>query len=225
MKISILIPVYNEQNTILAIIDKVRKAVKDIEIIIIDDYSTDGTRELLEKININNCKVIYHQQNLGKGAALKTGVSLVTGEIVIIQDADLEYDPSDYQELVKPIIENKAEVVYGSRFIGPHRNLFFWHLVANQFLNLVTNILYNTTLSDMETCYKAFKSDLIKGINWKSKRFDFEPEITAKILKRKIYIFEVPISYFGRDYSQGKKIGMRDFFQALWALIKYRFID
>lgn len=223
MKLSILIPVYNEKDTILEIIRQIKKLASNTEIIITDDHSTDGTSQILKKINDKNVKVLYHDKNRGKGAALKTALAHATGEIIIIQDADLEYDPQDYKLLIKPIIEGKADVVYGSRFLGPHRNLLFWHMVANRFLNFVANILYNTTLSDLETCYKAFKTDLLKSIDWKAKRFDFETEITAKILKRGIYIYEVPISYAGRDYKQGKKIKADDFFHALWSLIKNKF--
>jgi len=210
MKLSILIPVYNEKNTILELIKQVKKASPKAEIIITDDCSTDGTTAILHKIKDQQMKILYHQQNQGKGAALKTAVAHATGDITIIQDADLEYDPQDYQILIKPIIKGNADVVYGSRFLGPHRNLLFWHMVANRFINLFANILYNTTLSDLETCYKAFKTELLKSIDWQAKRFDFETEITAKILKRGIYIYEVPISYAGRDYSQGKKIGVKD---------------
>jgi glycosyltransferase involved in cell wall biosynthesis len=225
MKLSILIPVYNEKNTIKEIIAQVKKAWKNKQIIIIDDGSTDGTRQILEKIKDKEIKILYHSKNQGKGAALKTGVKHVTGDYVIIQDADLEYDPEDYQIMLRPIQRGKAEVVYGSRFLGEHRNLLFWNRLANHFLNFIANILYNTTLSDLETCYKVFKTDILKSIDWKAKKFDFEPEITAKILKKKIYIYEVPISYTGRDYSQGKKITAKDFLFAVWALIKFRFID
>ncbi len=225
IKLSILIPVYNEKSTILEIIRQVKQSWKHIEIIITDDFSTDGTRELLKTIRNKNVTVLFHGKNMGKGAALRTAAAYASGEIIIIQDADLEYDPQDYQTLIDPILKNKAEVVYGSRFLGPRRNLLFWHMVANKFINLYANILYNTTLSDLETCYKAFKADILKGISWNANRFDFETEITAKILKKKMYIYEVPISYAGRDYSQGKKITSKDFFYALWSLTKHRFFN
>jgi len=173
MKLSILIPVYNEKNTILELIKQVKKASPKAEIIITDDCSTDGTTAILHKIKDQQMKILYHQQNQGKGAALKTAVAHATGDITIIQDADLEYDPQDYQILIKPIIKGNADVVYGSRFLGPHRNLLFWHMVANRFINLFANILYNTTLSDLETCYKAFKTELLKSIDWQAKRFYF----------------------------------------------------
>ncbi|PIP53073.1 glycosyl transferase [Candidatus Beckwithbacteria bacterium CG23_combo_of_CG06-09_8_20_14_all_34_8] len=224
-KLSILIPVYNEKNTIIEIINQIKKSWKEAEIIIVDDASSDGTQKILAKINDPKIKIFYHQKNQGKGAALKTAIAYASGKITIIQDADLEYDPKDYKSLIIPIEAGKAEVVYGSRFLGPHRNLLFWHMVGNKFINLFANVLYNTTLSDLETCYKVFKTDLLKSIDWKAKRFDFETEITAKILKKHLYIYEVPISYAGRDYSQGKKIGAKDFFHALWSLLKYRFVS
>jgi len=223
MKLSILIPVYNEKDTILDIISQVQKAWKDAEIIVIDDGSDDGTKELLTKTKGNKLKVLFHQKNQGKGAALRSALSHASGDITIIQDADLEYDPMDYKALISPIEKGKAEVVYGSRFLGPHRNLLFWHMVANKFINLIANVLYNSTLSDLESCYKAFKTDLLKSISWKANRFDFETEITAKILKRGIYIYEVPISYAGRDYSQGKKIKAKDGYHAIWSLLVNRF--
>lgn len=187
-----------------------------------DDFSTDGTREILKGLAAQGEKVIFHEKNMGKGAALRTGFRNVTGEYVIVQDADLEYDPDDYHKLLAPVLKGKAEVVYGSRFTGEHRNMFFHHWVGNRFLTLVTDILYNTTISDMETCYKLFKTDIIKSIDIKSNRFNFEPEITAKILKKGIRIYEVPISYTGREFSEGKKISWVDGISALWTLIKCR---
>lgn len=224
-KLSIIMPVYNEKETINKILERVKETNFEKEIIVVDDFSTDGTREILMAQTDNNIKVFYHSKNMGKGAAIKTGLQYVTGEIVIIQDADLEYDPEDYPHLIKPIIKNKASVVYGSRFTGEHKNMFFWHYIGNKFLTLVTNVLYDTTLSDMETCYKAFKTEVIKGIKLRSNRFDFEPEITAKVLKQGHRIYEVPISYSGRERDEGKKITWRDGITALYCLIKYRFMD
>ncbi|MCX7840867.1 MAG: glycosyltransferase family 2 protein [Anaerolineae bacterium] len=223
MKLSILIPVYNERATILEILKRVQAAPYEKEIIAVDDGSTDGTRELLAQAQ--GVTVLYHDRNRGKGAAIQTALAHATGDIVIIQDADLEYDPRDYKQLIEPIIEGRAKVVYGSRFLGPRMAMFFWHMVANKALTLMTNILYDAILSDMETGYKAFRADVIKGMRLRSRRFDFEPEVTAKILKRGIRIFEVPISYYGREYSEGKKIGVKDGFVAIWTLLKYRFVD
>lgn len=225
MKLSVIIPVYNEKNTIEEIIKRVLAVNTPKEVIVVDDGSTDGTTEILRKIaKKNKIKVFFHQENRGKGAAIRTALEHVGGDYVIIQDADLEYDPEDYHQMIKPIIKGKAEVVYGSRFTGERRNMLFWHYVGNRFLSLVTNILYNTTLSDMETCYKLFKTEIIKGLNLKAKGFEFEPEVTAKVLKKGIKIYEVPISYAGRDFSEGKKITWKAGFKALWTLIKYRFI-
>ncbi|MDP8219542.1 MAG: glycosyltransferase family 2 protein [Candidatus Theseobacter exili] len=228
-KLSVLIPVYNERATIEEIIRRVRLVNLDNEkeIIVIDDSSTDGTRDILEKMVKEDASliVLFHEKNRGKGAAIKTGIVQITGDYTVIQDADLEYDPEDYHKLIAPVQKDKAVVVYGSRFTGEHRNMFFWHLLGNRFLSLMTNILYNTTISDMETCYKLFQSDIIKSINIKSNRFDFEPEITAKILKDGVRIYEVPVSYAGREFSEGKKITWKDGFAACWALIRYRFCD
>jgi len=224
-KLSVVIPVYNEKNYILEIIRRVKAVDIEKEIIIVDDFSTDGTREILKGLAAKGEKVIFHEKNMGKGAALRTGFGNVTGDYVIVQDADLEYDPDDYHKLLAPVLKGKAEVVYGSRFTGERRNMFFHHWVGNRFLTLVTNILYNTTISDMETCYKLFRSDIIKSIDIKSNRFNFEPEITAKVLKKGIRIYEVPISYTGREFSEGKKISWVDGISALWTLIKCRFVD
>lgn len=233
-KLSIIIPVYNEINTLESILDKVKEVdflSLEKEIIMVDDASKDGTRELLKKIEEedtqNRYKIYYHAKNMGKGAAIRTALSYATGDIIIIQDADLEYDPQDYVDLIKLIMDNKADVVYGSRLSGgkPSRSFKFMHLIGNKFLTLLTNILYDTTLTDMETCYKAFRSDVIKNITIKSNRFDFEPEITAKVLKRKYHLYEAPISYYGRDYQEGKKITWLDGFGAIAALVKYRFFD
>ncbi len=225
MKLSVIIPVFNEKNTIEEIIKRVLAVDISKEIIAVDDGSTDGTTEILKKIAENNeIKVLYHQKNLGKGAAIRTALEKVTGDYVIIQDADLEYDPEDYQQMIKPILKGKAEVVYGSRFTGERKNMLFWHYVGNRFLSLVTNVLYNTTLSDMETCYKLFKTDIIKSLKLKAKGFEFEPEVTAKTLRKGVKIYEVPISYAGRDFSEGKKITWKAGFKALWTLIKYRLV-
>jgi len=228
MKLSVIMPVYNERNTIQEILRRVRAVdLGDIakEIIVVDDGSTDGTPDILKLEEDSTTRVARHECNAGKGAAIRTGLGLVTGDFIVIQDADLEYDPEDYRALLAPMLKKKAEVVYGSRFTGEHRDMLFWHMLGNKMLSLVTNVLYNTTLSDMETCYKVFWAPVLEGITIKSDRFNFEPEITAKVLKKKVRIWEVPISYAGREYSEGKKITWRDGFAALWALIKYRFVD
>lgn len=228
-KISILIPVFNELNTLNIILQKVEEAHfggLEKEIILIDDYSTDGTRDIIKGLE-SKYKVFYHDKNMGKGAALRTGFEHVTGDIVVIQDADLEYDPNDYEPLIQLIMEDKADVAYGSRLSGgkPSRSFMFTHLLGNKLLTLVTNILYNTTLTDMETCYKAFKTEFIKDIKIKSDRFDFEPEITAKVLKKGARLYELPISYYGREYDEGKKITWKDGIHAMFALVKFRFVD
>jgi glycosyltransferase involved in cell wall biosynthesis len=227
MKISVVIPVYNEKNTIAEIINLVQATPFDKEIIVVDDCSTDGTREILESLSENeNIKVIFNEENRGKGAALRRGFGEVTGDIVIIQDADLEYNPAEYENLIAPILEGKADVVYGSRFLsGTHRVLFFWHYVGNKLLTTISNILTNINLSDMETCYKAFRAEILKEIRLKSNRFTFEPEFTVKVAKKNYRIYETPVSYTGRDYSEGKKIGWKDGVTALIALFWYRFFD
>jgi glycosyltransferase involved in cell wall biosynthesis len=225
LKLSILIPIYNERATILEVAQRVQAVPFDKEIIAVDDGSTDGTRELLPQLEKAGIVVLYHDRNQGKGAAICTALARATGDIVVIQDADLEYDPRDYAQLVTPIVEGRAKVVYGSRFLGPRMAMFYWHMQANKMLTLMTNILYDAILTDMETGYKAFRADVIKAIPLRSRRFDFEPEITAKVLKRGNRIYEVPISYYGREYSEGKKIGMKDGFVAIWTLVKYRFVD
>ncbi len=228
MKLSIIVPVYNERNTVREILRRVKAVdLGDVEkeIIVVDDGSTDGTSDILKFEEDSSTRVISHSQNFGKGAAVRSALPYVTGDYILIQDADLEYDPDDYAALLKPVLKGKAEVVYGSRFTGEHRNMLFWHMVGNKFLSLVTNILYDSTLSDMETCYKLISKKVIDGITLKCNRFDFEPEITAKILKKGIRIYEVPISYAGREYNEGKKIKWVDGFIALWTLIKYRFVD
>lgn len=231
-KISILIPVYNEHQFIREIIARVQ-AVDFCglaqEIILVDDGSTDGTRAILDALEQEKpeLKIYKHSQNMGKGAALRTALHFATGDIVIIQDADLEYDPRDYPELIQLILEERADVVYGTRLASgkPVRAFNVLHYFGNKLLTLVTNILYNTTLTDMETCYKAFRADVIKSVHIRSNRFDFEPEITAKVLKRGYHLYEAPISYYGRDFDQGKKITWRDGIWALWALIKFRVTD
>jgi glycosyltransferase involved in cell wall biosynthesis len=228
MKLSIIIPVYNEKGTLREILDRIKNVnIGNIEkeSVVVDDFSTDGSREILKGEEGKGVKIFYHEKNAGKGAAIRTALRYVTGDLVIIQDADLEYDPEDYKRLLSPILKGKADVVYGSRFTGERRNMFFWHWVGNRFLTLITNILYNTTLSDMETCYKLFKAEVIKGLRIRSNRFNFEPEITAKVMKKGIRIYEVPISYTGREFNEGKKITWKDGFSALWTLVKYRFID
>ncbi len=228
MIISIVMPVYNEENTIQAILEKVKNVELPFnkEIIVVDDCSTDKTRDILKGIESsesNNIKIVYHEVNQGKGAALKTGFAEANGDIVIIQDADLEYDPDEYPKLFKPILDGKADVVYGSRFTGegPHRVLYYWHYVGNRFLTLMSNMFTNMNLNDMETCYKVFKKEIISQIDIKEKRFGFEPEITAKIAKLDCRIYEVGISYSGRTYAEGKKINWKDGVWALWCIFKY----
>jgi glycosyltransferase involved in cell wall biosynthesis len=227
MKLSVIIPVYNESKSIREIIKRVMDTNLVWEIVIVDDYSIDGTRDLLKELDgKDNVSVVLHEKNQGKGAAVRTGLNIAQGDVLLIQDADLEYDPRDYPTLLKPLEEGIADVVYGSRFLGgPRRVVMFWHMVANQMLTFMTNLLYNTILSDMETGYKVFRREVIEGMPLRAKRFDFEPEFTAKVLKRKYRIFEVPISFNPRDYSQGKKIKLKDAFEAVWTLIKYRFMD
>jgi glycosyltransferase involved in cell wall biosynthesis len=227
MKITVIIPAFNEKNTIQEIVRRVQAMKLIEEIIIVDDGSTDGTREIISKMDgRDHVRVILLEKNQGKGAAVRTGISNATGEVLIIQDADLEYDPREYPNLMRPIEEGMADVVYGSRFLGaPHRAILFWNMVANKLLTLMTNILFNTILTDMETGYKVFKREVVADMKIHAKRFDFEPEFTAKILKKKVRVFEVPITFNPRDYSEGKKIKMRDAFEAVWTLLKYRFVD
>ncbi len=225
MKLSVVIPCYNELHTIREVIQAVKAApVQHCEIIIVDDCSTDGTRELLQSSLENEVdQVIYHRQNAGKGAALRSGFAAVTGDVVIVQDADLEYDPQEYPLLLEPILKHKADVVFGSRFqgSGPHRVVYYWHMVGNQFLTTLSNMLTNINLTDMETCYKAFRREVIQAIKVEENRFGFEPEITAKVAKLKCRIYEVGISYYGRTYEEGKKIGWKDGVWAIWCILKY----
>lgn len=226
MRLSVIIPVYNEENTIETILKQVRDVDLADEIIVVDDGSTDGTRALLEREDgVNGVRVLYQERNQGKGAALRRGLEEVSGDIILIQDADLEYDPRDYANLIRPIEEGRIKVVYGSRFLGPRKAMLYWHMLGNKILTLLTNILFNTILSDMETGYKVFDAELIKSLPLKSNRFEIEPEITAKILKRGHRIFEVPISYYGREYHEGKKITWREGPKAIWTLLKYRIVD
>jgi len=229
MKLSIIMPVYNERETLSEILSQVRAVeLPDVEkeILLVDDGSTDGSREILDQeAGAGDVRVFYHERNVGKGAAVRTAIKEATGDLIVIQDADLEYDPRDYPTLIRPIVEGRVTVVYGSRFLGPRKAMLFWHMLGNKLLTLTTNILYNAILSDMETCYKCFRADVIKDIPLRSRRFEFEPEVTAKVLKRGHRIFEVPISYYGREYYEGKKIGWRDGPIAFWTLIKYRFVD
>ncbi|MBD1866991.1 glycosyltransferase family 2 protein [Cyanobacteria bacterium FACHB-471] len=225
MKLSVVIPCFNEVKTIQTVVKAVKASpIQNCEIIIVDDYSTDGTRELLiSEIESQVNKVIYHPANFGKGSALRSGFSVATGDIVIIQDADLEYDPQEYPLLINPILEDKADVVYGSRFAGggPHRVLYYWHMVGNKFLTTLSNMFTNINLTDMETCYKAFRREIIQSVKIEEDRFGFEPEITAKIAKKGCRIYEVGISYYGRMYKDGKKIGWRDGFRAIYCILKY----
>jgi glycosyltransferase involved in cell wall biosynthesis len=227
MNLSVIIPVYNEKDSIEEILKRVKATGLVQEIIVVDDGSVDGTRDILPAFDgKDGVRVIMHEKNQGKGAAVRTGLDAAQGDVLLIQDADLEYDPRDYPTLLKPIEENMADVVYGSRFLGgPRRVAMFWHMIANYMLTFMTNILYNTILTDMETGYKIFRRKVIEGMPLHSRRFDFEPEFTAKVLKRKYRIFEVAISFNPRDYTEGKKIGLRDAFEAVWTLLKYRFVD
>ena len=227
-RVSVLVPVFNEESTLEEIVKKILSVNLPyaLEVIVIDDASTDNTKEIIDSLDSGQIKKVFHHINQGKGAALRTGVQHITGDVVIIQDADLEYDPRDYNILLEPILDGKADVVYGSRFLGgPHRVLFFWHYVGNKLLTLLANAFSNLNLTDMETCYKCFRRDVIVNMPLHSRRFEIEPEMTAKILKRGYTIFEVPISYYGREFHEGKKISWRDGFSAIFTLIKYRFVD
>ena len=230
MKLSIVIPVYNEEKTIAEILRRVQAAPLEKEILIVDDGSTDGTRERLEKLEASgdhSLKVFYHDKNIGKGAALRTGFQQATGDIVLTQDADLEYDPSEYAALIDPILRGAADVVYGSRLSAakPQRVYLFWHKMGNNLLTFITGLLYNTTLTDMETGYKVFRREVLQKMTLRSDDFAIEPELTAKVFKQKCRVYEIPISYYGRTYAEGKKIHWTDGFKALWTLLKYRFVD
>ena len=221
-----MIPVYDEISTVEEILNRVRAVPQDKEIIVIDDGSTDGTREWLKKLTAEDVKVLFHSENQGTGAALRTGFEHATGDVVIVQDADLEYDPRDYDGLLDPILDGRADVVYGSRFLGgPHRVLFFWHYVGNKVVTLLSNMFTNLNLTDMETGYKAFRASLLPELTIKSTRFGFEPEITAKFARLKCRVYEVPISYSGRGYEEGKKITWRDGAAALFHIIRFRFFN
>jgi len=227
--LSVVMPVYNEKDTVSKIIGKVLALDIVKELVVVDDCSNDGTRELLKNSAFDKrVRIFYHEKNMGKGAALRTGFGQITGDVVVVQDADLEYDPNEFMEMIKPIQEGVADVVYGSRLSGgrPQRVYMFWHRLGNDFLTFLTNLLYNTTLTDMETCYKMFRKKVLDGITIHSDDFSVEPELTAKMLKHKdIRFYEIPIAYYGRSYTEGKKITWRHGFGALWALLKYRFMD
>lgn len=229
-KLSVLVPVYNERQTILELLHRVLSVPIPKEVIVVDDGSTDGTREILKEQvegQLPEVIVLYHDKNKGKGAAIRTAIAQATGDYVLIQDADLEYDPREYPALLEPLLDGRADVVFGSRFLGggPHRVLYFWHRVGNGFLTLLSNMLTNLNLTDMEACYKVFKREVIQSLPLRCNRFDFEPEVTAKVAKRKYRIYEVPISYSGRDYAEGKKVSWKDGLMAIWTIIKYRLVD
>ncbi len=226
MKLSVVIPIYNERESLAELLARVRGVDVDKEIICVDDYSTDGSRDVLaEEAKQGDLVVIEHAVNRGKGAAVQTGLRAISGDVVVIQDADLEYDPQDYLVLLRPIVMGRAKVVYGSRFLGEHRAMRFWHAVGNKGLTLVTNLLYDTTLTDMETCYKMFTADVARKITLREARWGFDPEITARILRAGYRIYEVPISYAGREYHEGKKISWRDGFTVLRTLVRCRFTE
>ena len=225
--ISIIVPVYNERQTVLQLLRRAKDVALpvDKEFVVVDDGSTDGTAEILKGLN-DGTRVLFHERNRGKGAAIRTGLAAASGDFVLIQDADLEYDPCDYPALLGPLLDGRADVVYGSRFLGgPHRVLFFWHYLANRLFTLLTDVLYDINLTDMGTCYKVFAASHLKAIPLKSERFGFEAEVTAKVCKRRLRIYEVPISYSGRTYAEGKKIRFKDSFAYIWCLLRYRLGD
>src|SRR5262245_7191967 len=227
-RLSVVIPVYNEERWIEEVLRRVQAVEVPKEIIIVDDCSKDGTRDILKRVRDDNVKIIFQDKNQGKGAALRRGFAEASGDVVLVQDADLEYDPAEYPRLLQPILEGKADVVYGSRFIGErHRVLYFWHSVANRVLTTLSNMFTNLNLTDMETCYKVFRREVIQGITLKSNRFGFEPEVTAKVARRRPAwrIYEVPISYAGRTYEEGKKIGLKDAFVAFWCILRFRYFN
>ncbi len=228
-KLSVVIPVYNEERWIREVVRRVLAVPLPTEVVIVDDYSTDNTRAILRELEADNVRVVYQPHNQGKGAALREGFRHVTGDVVVVQDADLEYDPAEFPRLIQPILDNRADVVFGSRFIGEsHRVLYFWHYVANKALTLLSNMFTNLNLTDMETCYKVFRREVLQNIKLRSNRFGFEPEITAKIARRRgpsWRIYEIPISYSGRTYEEGKKIGLRDAFNAFYCILRYRYFD
>ena len=225
--LSVIVPVFNERATVVEIVRRMRAVELPVEreIVVVDDGSDDGTGDVLTQLRDSTVRVVKHARNRGKGAAIRTGLETSTGDLVLVQDADLEYDPNDWPRLLTPVLKGRARVVYGSRFTGERRNMLFLHWVGNRFLSLVTNVLYNSTLSDMETCYKLFDRHVLDGVRLRAERFDFEPEFTAKVLRRGIRIYEVPISYAGREPNEGKKITWYDGVIALWTLVKYRFVD
>ncbi|MBU1699991.1 MAG: glycosyltransferase family 2 protein [Candidatus Eisenbacteria bacterium] len=226
MKLSVIMPAYNEESTIEEILSRVKAVPIPKEILVVDDASVDGTVDLVESLNDPEIRLFRHDVNQGKGAAIRTAIPHCTGDIIVIQDADLEYCPEEFPNLIRPIVDGLADVVYGSRFLGgPHRVHLFWHWVGNQLLTLFSNMMTNINLSDMETCYKAFRTEILKSLTLRSNRFGFEPEVTAKVSRLGCRIYETPISYHGRGYSDGKKIGWRDGFVAFWTIIKYRFTD
>ena len=225
--LSVIVPVFNEVRTIREIVERIRAVPVEKEIVIVDDFSTDGTRDVLKEVEkIEGVRVLYHERNRGKGAAIRTGIPAVRGDITVIQDADLEYNPEEYPRLMRPILDGRADVVYGSRFKGGEcRVLLFWHYVGNRLLTTVSNMFTNLNLTDMETCYKVFRSDILKTIPLRANRFGFEPEITAKVARRRCRVYEIPISYSGRDYTEGKKIGWKDAVAAFYFIVRFAIAD